>query len=102
MSASNPKIRIEFEKSISPTNPKDLLKQKLIMNDMGFYQRALSLKVNESFNSDELLDSDVIIIRYGLDGERQIDIGQVNPTIAQRVRAIAEGVFPSNYKNAKS
>lgn len=101
MSTLKPKIRIEFEKSILPTNPKDLLKQKLIMNDMGFYQRALSHKIAEGVDRDLMNDDDTIIIRYGLDGERYVDVQNLNPTIALRIKAIAEGVFPTNYINAK-
>jgi hypothetical protein len=100
MSTLKPKIRIEFEKSLT-TNPKDLLKQKLIMNDMGFYQRALILKINESIDNDSIADDDTVIIRYGLDGERQVDVQSLNPSIAHRVKGIAEGIFPNNYKNAK-
>lgn len=96
-----PKIRIEFEKSLSKVNPQDLLKQKLIMNDMGFYQRALCSKISESVDIDSIADDDTVIIRYGLDGERQVDEQHLNPAVAQRIKSIAEGVFPSNYKNAK-
>jgi hypothetical protein len=101
MSTVKPKIRIEFERSISPANPKDLIKQKLIMNDMGFYQRALILKISQGIDMSQLYDDDVIVIRYGLDGERQIDVGKVASGIALKIKDIAEGVFPSNYKNAK-
>jgi len=101
MSTLKPKIRIEFEKSISPTHPKDLLKQKLIMNDMGFYQRVLSHKITEVVDMDLIKDDDTIVIRYGLDGERLVDVQYLNPTIAQGVKSIAEGVFPINYINAK-
>ncbi|MDY0255130.1 MAG: hypothetical protein RBR30_12080 [Tenuifilaceae bacterium] len=101
MSTLKPKIRIEFEKSISPTKPKDLLKQKLIMNDMGFYQRALCHKITEGVDMDLIKDDDTIVIRYGLDGERRVDVQNLNPSIALRIKSIAQGVFPTNYINAK-
>jgi len=101
MSTLKPKIRIEFEKSISPANPKDLLKQKLIMNEMSFYQRVLSHKITEGVDMDLIKDDDTIVIRYGLDGEQLVDVQYLNPSIALRIKSIAQGVFPTNYINAK-
>ncbi len=98
---NQPEVRIEFERSISKVSPPDLLKQKLIMNDMGFYQRVLSKKIEESIGAQVLGDKDVLIIRYDLEGNRQIDVTQISGNIAAAVQSLAQGIFPLNYKNAK-
>lgn len=100
MSTLKPKIRIEFEKTISAINPNDLLKQRLITKDMGFYQRTLSHKIVERIDINSITDNDTLIVRYGIDGNRQVDVSQLNPAIAGVIGALAEGIFPSNYKNA--
>lgn len=71
------------------------------MNDMGFYHRALSHKITEGIDMDLIKDDDTIVIRYGLDGERLVNVQNINPVVALRIKSIAEGIFPSNYINAK-
>ena len=68
---------------------------------MGFYHRALSHKITEGIDMDLIKDDDTIVIRYGLDGERLVNVQNINPVVALRIKSIAEGIFPSNYINAK-
>lgn len=95
-------VRVEFERDFDAKKPNHLLIKKMISKDMEFYRGVLFNKLKKRLDIELIKPTDTLLVYYNSKGKRNLSVTAENDTVAKAIQDGAEGVFPNNYKHAKS